>query len=375
MQTKRRDGGNLSIGSDLGAQERMRRAVLDRLGELSAAGKRAHAGGHGTSLAGSSPPMQELHEQIRAAAGCALTILIRGATGTGKELIARAIHEQSNRANQPFVAVNCSAVPETLFESELFGYEAGAFTGARARHLGLFESANRGTLFLDEIGDLTLGAQVKLLRVLQEQSIQRLGCNKEVRLDVRVLAATHRDLEALMAEEKFRRDLFYRLNAFPIKSPQLCEIREDVPELIRVFLRKWEALNSLEPLSISREAVEFLQGQQWPGNARELESAVYRAAVLAGGNPIERIHVERGCARKKVGSDAPRHYRLEPLTDLVERAQSGEIKNLWSFIHEQAERSVLQRVKAVAGGNQSKMAKLLGVTRTTVRQSLRRLGF
>jgi DNA-binding NtrC family response regulator len=326
-------------------------------------------------LVGSSPVMQELYKQIGLAAGSFVTILIRGATGTGKELVAKAIHQHSNRAHHRLIAVNCSAIPETLLENELFGHEAGAFTGASTRQSGRFEQADGGTLFLDEIGDLSLAMQVKLLRVLEEGRIQRLGGSQEIAPDVRVIAATHRDLESLVESGQFRCDLFYRLDGLTIQTPELRDHRDDILGLTRHFLRRWQIDQSLEPLPICREAVEFFERQAWPGNVRELEHAVYRAALLARGQAIELVHAQEACGNKKPFSNTARRYRPEPLTDLVERARAGEVKDLRARVLEQADRSLLDRVMGFAHGNQAKMARWLGVTRTTVHQLLCKFGF
>ena len=208
-------------------------------------------------------------------------MLIRGETGTGKELIARAIYQHSDRAAAPFIAVNCAAIPETLLESELFGHEKGAFTGAQARRIGRFEQAHLGTIFLDEIGDMTPGTQVKLLRVLEQKCLQRLGGKEDIPLDVRVIAATHSDLESAIRKKEFREDLYYRLNVVAIHLPPLRQRREDIPDLVRYFLRKHgPALGNAEP-SIHPDAIEFLRAQPWPGNVRELENAVRKALLLA----------------------------------------------------------------------------------------------
>jgi DNA-binding NtrC family response regulator len=328
------------------------------------------------ALVGSSPVMQALYKQIGLAAASSVTttILIRGATGTGKELVARAIHQHSNRANQQLIAVNCSAIPESLLENELFGHEAGAFTGARSRRSGRFEQAHRGTLFLDEIGDLSLATQVKLLRALQERRIQRLGGNQEIASDVRVIAATHRDLDASVESKQFRADLFYRLDGLTIWTPELRDHPEDILALVKHFLRKWQLDPSLKPISICSEAVDFFEQQTWPGNVRELEHAVYRAALLARGQAIEVVHVRAACARKNISLNTLRHYRPEPLTDLVKRAMTGEVKDLRTRAVEQLERSLLERVMHFAQGNQAKMARWLGVTRTTVHKSLLKFG-
>ena len=326
-----------------------------------------------TGLVGSSRIMLQLYKQIGLAADSLMTVLVRGETGTGKELVARAIHQHSSRASRPFVAFNCNAIPETLFESELFGYEAGAFTGARVRRIGWFEQANGGTLFLDEIGDLTLSAQVKLLRVLQEQRIQRLGGSREVQLDVRLLTATHRDLEMLIDLKEFRQDLFYRLSGLTIKTPELRQHREDISELAQHFLLKLCQERGLGPLSIRPGAVEFFENQPWPGNVREFEHAINRAALLARGHAIDLPHAQAACERKSRHANGDDRYRPQPLTDLVEGAQSGKIKNLRAVAHEQVERSLVERLMAIANGNQTKMAALLGVTRKTLHNILQKL--
>ena len=329
-----------------------------------------------TGLVGSSHVMRELYKQIGLAADSSLPILIRGETGTGKELIARAIHHHSDRASHPFIAVNCNAIPDTLFESELFGHEAGAFTGARSRRIGMFERAKGGTLFLDEIGDITMAMQIKLLRVIQERQLQRLGGSQDVNLDARVVAATHRDLEALIGMKEFREDLFYRLSALTVTAPALCEHRDDIFELTKHFLRKCQTDKSQEPLCICPEAVDFLERQDWPGNVRQLEHAVCRAALMARGQPIELIHA-REAYGNKAGRSSPAGAPLrrpEPLTDLFERAQAGKLKNLKAYALQQTERTLYERAMAFAHGNQVKIAKLLGVTRTTVRQAFRKFG-
>src|SRR6266446_4098033 len=243
------------------------------------------------AIIGQSRTMQTIYKEVGRVATKPVTVLIRGETGTGKELIARAIYQHSERASEPFVAVNCAAIPETLLESELFGHERGAFTGADSRRIGRFEQANRGTLFLDEIGDLTPGTQAKLLRVLQEKSFQRVGGKETIQVDVRVIAATHCDLEGAILEKKFREDLFYRLTVVVITLPPLRERREDIPELVQYFLQKYgKDLGHPNP-AIEAEGVEILQTQNWPGNVRELENAVRNALLLAHGYTVTADHV------------------------------------------------------------------------------------
>lgn len=228
----------------------------------------------------SSPLMEAVLDAAVQVAESSATVLLRGASGTGKELIAAAIHYASPRANRPFIKVACAALPENLLESELFGYERGAFTGAVERKIGRFEAADTGTIFLDEIGDLTPATQVKLLRVLQGREFERLGGNQTIKVDVRVICATHRDLEKMVKENKFREDLFYRINVFPVKLPLLCDRKEDIPLLADHFIGKYNKLNKKKIKGLTRAALDRLLSYDWPGNVRELENAIERAVVL-----------------------------------------------------------------------------------------------
>src|SRR5579862_9647366 len=309
-------------------------------------------------LVGSSGAMRDLYSQIGRAADSSATVLIRGATGTGKELIARAVHQHSARAGERFVAVNCTSLAESLIESEMFGFEAGAFTGARARRLGWFEAADKGTLFLDEIGELKPETQVKLLRFLQERSIQRLGGRQEVTLDVRVVAATNRDLESAMKAGQFREDLFFRLSGFTIKSLALREHPEDIPELMRYFLGKWGKERKVQTISIHREAAEFLQTQPWPGNIRQLENAIYGAASLANGRPIKLRHLQlsSGAVRDLLITNGSRPR--EPLTDLFEKASAGKLPNLRARFLAEKDRSLFERAMELARRNKARAARL-----------------
>jgi transcriptional regulator with GAF, ATPase, and Fis domain len=258
--------------------------------------------------------MQAIYKEIGRVASKPVTVLIRGETGTGKELIARAIYQHSDRANAPFIAINCAAIPETLLESELFGHERGAFTGADARRIGRFEQADHGTIFLDEIGDLTPGTQSKLLRVLQEKTLQRLGGKETISVDVRVVAATHRDLETAIREKQFREDLYYRLNVVAITLPPLRHRREDVPDLVRYFLGKHGPdLGNAGP-SIHSEAADFLQSQSWPGNVRELENVVRKALLAAQGYTINLDHVR--AALSKTGGEV--YSAMRPFGEYVD---------------------------------------------------------
>ena len=241
---------------------------------------------HFEEIVGDSPALKEVLAQVETVAPTASTVLLLGETGTGKERIARAIHSLSPRKENSFVKINCSAIPAGLLESELFGHEKGAFTGAIAQRLGRFELAHRGTIFLDEIGDVPLELQPKLLRVLQEQEFERLGGTRSIRVDVRVVAATNRDLSAMVAERQFRSDLFYRLNVFPIVMPPLRERTEDIPALVRYFARNYSRHMKKKIESIPTEAMEALVRYPWPGNIRELENYVERAVILSPGSVL-----------------------------------------------------------------------------------------
>lgn len=234
-----------------------------------------------TSLVGESGKMQEVYDLIAKVAITNATILIRGESGVGKELVAKAIHDQSSRRKMPMISINCAAIPEMLIESELFGYEKGAFTGADKLHKGRFEVAEKSTIFLDEIGDLSPSLQVKLLRVLQEKEFQRLGGNGTIKSDVRVITATNRDLEELMLKNEFREDLYYRLNVFPLFIPPLRERRADIPLLVNHFIEKYNKIHGLEIKRISSTAIDLLMTYHWPGNIRELENCIERASILS----------------------------------------------------------------------------------------------
>ena len=326
------------------------------------------------ALIGTSQAMQEIYKEIGRVAPKPVNVLIRGETGTGKELIARAVYQHSDRAGAPFVAINCAAIPETLLESELFGHERGAFTGATAQRIGRFEQANRGTIFLDEIGDMTLGTQVKLLRVLQERSLQRLGGKEVIPVDVRVLAATHCDLETAIQQKQFREDLYYRLNVVAIILPALRQRREDIPELVRYFLQKHgPELGNPQP-AIHGEAMEWLQSHSWPGNVRELENAVRKALLQAQSYTINRDHVMQ--ALNKAAS--PAYSATKPFGEFVDEllanARRSETSDAYNSVVESAERELFTRAIQQAGGNQAKAARWLGISRITMKAKLVQFG-
>lgn len=326
------------------------------------------------AIVGQSRAMQAIYKEIGRVAATPATVLIRGSTGTGKELIARAIYQHSDRADKPFIAVNCAAIPDALLESELFGHERGAFTGAQARRIGRFEQANGGTLFLDEIGDLNASTQGKLLRVLQERCIQRLGSEADIPINVRVLAATHRDLETAIQEKEFREDLFYRLSVVTITVPPLSERTEDIPQLARYFIQRYGKELGLESPAVQPEAISFLQSQQWPGNVRELENVVRQALLLSRPFPINQEHAQQvlAKARKPVANSQQTHAGY--ITDLLARAQNGEVQNIYSRMIADLEPELFRQAIQLAQGNQAKAARWLGVTRLKMREKLVQLG-
>ncbi|HEV2331303.1 MAG TPA: sigma-54 dependent transcriptional regulator [Verrucomicrobiae bacterium] len=324
-----------------------------------------------SAIIGNCRAMQAVYKEIGRVAATSVTVLIRGETGTGKELVARAIYQHSNRNDKPFVPVNCAAIPETLLESELFGHERGAYTGAHARRVGRFEQANQGTIFLDEIGDLSLSTQVKLLRVLQEKYIQRVGGNEKIPVDVRVLTATHRDLESAIREKLFREDLFYRLSGVTITLPSLNQRAEDIPDLVKYFLRRSATELENDSPSIQPEAVVFLQNQPWPGNVRELENVVRQALLLARGYSITLDHVQTASAGRRTPAAAGEQTIATYFNELLERARRGD-EPAHARMLTDMERELFTRAIQLANGNQAKAARWLGVTRTTMREKLNR---
>ncbi|MEK7347518.1 MAG: sigma-54 dependent transcriptional regulator [Candidatus Eisenbacteria bacterium] len=306
------------------------------------------------AILGSHPAMVDLYKLVFRVAGTKSPVLIEGESGTGKELLARTIHEHSPRRGRPFVAVNCTSLAETLLESELFGHVRGAFTGAVERRPGLFLEANRGTIFLDEVGDMSLAMQAKLLRVLQEQEVKPVGGGETIPVDVRIVAATHRDLSALVSSGRFREDLYYRLRVVVLRVPPLRERREDIPLLAEHFLRRFAALSQRRLQGFSPGAMNALLAYRWPGNVRELENVVDRAVALAPGSLVG------------VG-DIPE--------EIVATSSPGAIVMTGESLplDEVVRRHVLA-VLRVAGGNKSRAAKLLGVPRRSLYRMLERFG-
>ena len=327
-----------------------------------------------TALVGQSRLMREVCKEIGRLAARPVTVLLRGETGTGKELIARALYQHSDRAAAPFIAVNCAAIPENLLESELFGHERGSFTGAEQRRIGRFEQAHRGTLFLDEIGDLSAGTQAKLLRVLQEKTIQRVGGSETIPVDVRVIAATHRDLEAMIRGGTFREDLFYRLSVATITLPPLRERTEDIPALARHFLQKYSAEFGLEPSALAPEALALLQVAPWPGNVRELQNILRRLLLGAPGLAIDADAVRRTLTTPTPASAATTPTLAGLATHHLAAAQRGELDDAHARLLAEAEREILTQAIALAEGNQSQAARWLGLSRLTLREKLTQLG-
>ncbi len=324
----------------------------------------------GPALVGNSRAMQAVYKEIGRIAATPITVLIRGATGTGKELVARAIYQHSDRAHLPFIAVNCAAIPRELLESELFGHERGAFTGAQSRRIGRFEQADGGTLFLDEIGDMSPDAQTKLLRVLQEKRLQRVGGVDSIPVNVRVLAATHRDLESAIQEKEFREDLYFRLNAATLVLPRLAERADDIPELAAYFLRRYARELGVDDPSIQPEAISLLQRHPWPGNVRELENTIRQALLLAKPFGVGSDHVSRALARSRPPSANPKQSHAAYVADLLCRTQRGEVENAYWQMIQELEPELLAQALRLAGGNQAKAAQWLGITRLKLREKL-----
>ncbi len=326
------------------------------------------------ALVGKSPSMQEVYKTIGRIAGTDVSVLLRGESGTGKEVVARAIHHYSRRAGKPFVAVSCAAIPATLLESELFGHEKGAFTDAHQRRLGKFELAHGGTIYLDEVGDLSAELQPKLLRVLQEREFERVGGGDSVRVDVRVVAATNRDLETLIRDGRFREDLYYRLKVVTLILPPLRERPEDIPFLVDHFLVKYAG--ELGERAVSAEALDRLAGYAWPGNVRELENVIQHAMVMAGGGVIlaEHLPIASGAGPRPVMQGTLEQLVAQKLADCVRGLGTRESANLYDLMLGLVERPLLQAVLRETGGNQLRAAALLGINRNTLRKKLQALG-
>ncbi len=301
-------------------------------------------------LIGKSEKIRKIYDQIPNLVNTDSTVLIQGESGTGKELLARAIHSNSPRKDKPFVVADCTALAESLLESELFGHEKGSFTGAIRQKIGRFEQADGGTIFLDEIGDISAAAQLKLLRVLQEMTFERVGGEETIKVDVRVIAATNKDLDRLMQEGKFREDLFYRLSVIPVYMPPLRERKVDIPSLARCFVDQFAVKNAKKIENISDDAFRLLMDHDWPGNIRELENAMERAVVVARGNIIQEEDLPPKIYKQPTGAPA----------------SSNSLKENEKFL--------ISRVLAECGNNMLKAAKELGISRSTLYGKMKKLG-
>ncbi|NIO35500.1 MAG: response regulator [Planctomycetales bacterium] len=330
----------------------------------------------GDVLVGRCPSMQIVYKAIGRVAAQNVTVLIRGESGTGKELVARALYQHSTRRHGPFLAVNCAAIPETLLESELFGHEKGAFTGADRRRVGRFEQCNGGTLFLDEIGDMSPPLQSKLLRILQEQRFERLGGNETIETDVRVIAATNRNMERMVADNEFRGDLYYRLNGYTINLPPLRDRGDDLLLLVDHFLAAANQDLNKKVRGVSPEAMAVLRGYSWPGNVRELQSVI-RQAVLDTTGPVlfadalpQVVHATGATATPGVSPSSPADA-WEVFLD--QRIQAGA-ENLYDEAVAILEKKLISKVLTATKGKQADASKILGITRTTLRTKIQKLG-
>jgi DNA-binding NtrC family response regulator len=321
-------------------------------------------------ILGESPSLRRVLDIVSTVAPTKATVLLQGPSGTGKELVARAIHEQSPRRDRPFITINCAAMPEGLVESALFGHEKGAFTGATARTQGAFERADGGTLLLDEISEMRLDLQAKLLRVIQEQEFERVGGHQAIRVDVRLIATTNRDLRTDADSGKFRQDLYYRLNVMPIHLPTLRERREDIPVLVHHFVGKATQQLGVEVTGVAPEAISLLQQRDWPGNIRELANVVERAVILSRGGLLRpeafvddtapgAIRVAASAGANVAASSSPTTAAIPPVPTGAEVLDLGEL-----------ERITIQRALVATGGNRTRAAKLLGISERTLRNKL-----
>ncbi|MDO9309245.1 MAG: sigma-54 dependent transcriptional regulator [Deltaproteobacteria bacterium] len=331
------------------------------------------------NIVGNSPAMREVYKTIGKVAVSDVTVLIQGESGTGKELVARAVHFNSGRLGKPFVAINCAAIPRDLLESELFGSEKGAYTGAGERKQGKFEQANHGTIFLDEIGDMPLDLQAKILRVLQEQEVTRIGGNQNIPVDVRIVAATNQALVEKVRQKEFREDLYYRLNVVPITLVPLRERRDDIPDLAQYFLERSCAEMSVHSKRLTDDAVTLLSAYSWPGNVRELENTIKRAVILSN-DPLLTPHDFEGLTpAPDLPQKGSQEESLESLVDMklrssmvgVEKLDKGDIH---AMVLEQVERPLIRFILEKTRWNQVKAADILGINRNTLRKKITELG-
>ena len=328
------------------------------------------------AIIGQSPPMQALYKVLGKIAPSDVTVLIVGESGTGKELVARAIHFNSPRLGKPFIALNCAAIPRELLESELFGHEKGAFTGATERKTGKFEQANGGTLFLDEIGDMPLELQAKLLRVLQEREITRTGGTSIIRVDVRIIAATNQNLKKKVQDREFREDLFYRLNVVPVELPPLRQRREDIALLVDYFLGRAREDYQTNARGVTAEAMKLMQNHSWPGNVRELEHTLQRAALLSPDALLSPADFPDLLSEQKTEQNESSLEGLiaAKLQNSLAQIDIQEMDNLYDMVLHQMERPLINIVLDKTRGNQVKASEILGINRNTLRKKIQTLG-
>jgi two-component system nitrogen regulation response regulator GlnG len=326
------------------------------------------------AIVGSCPAMREVYKAVGRVADQNVPVLITGESGTGKELVARAVYQHGLRAKAPFLAINCAAIPENLLESELFGHEKGAFTGADRRRIGKFEQTSGGTLFLDEIGDMPLALQAKMLRLIQEQAFERVGGNEMIRTDVRLIAASHRDLKAWSEEGKFRPDLYYRLSVFTIHLPSLRERGDDLPLLVRHYLRRFSKELGRQVQEVAPEALERLRGYSWPGNIRELQSVLKQALLRASGPILLPAFLPDLSDRPDEPGPAVTAGANLDLETFIDQRLGPDAQDLYAETHREVDRVLLAHVLEHTGGNQHQAARLLGIARQTLRLKLRDLG-
>ena len=327
------------------------------------------------AIIGRSGVMQEVYKAIGRVSSTGATVLIRGESGTGKELAARAIYQHSSRADKPFLVINCVAIPETLLESELFGYEKGAFTGATHRRVGKIEQAHGGTVFLDEIGDMPFSLQAKMLRLLEEKSIERLGGREMIPVDVRIIAATNRDLEAAIEEGPFREDLYYRLKVITIWLPPLSERPDDIPLLAEYFLNRHAADAGIDNPGIAEETLARLACYPWPGNVRELSNTLQKALIFNRGAPLTPEDIDQVIIKKQPAKGEDENSRDEILKEWIHRELTLHSReNMFDACMDRFASLIISQALNLTGGNRSRAAKLLGLSRPTLHSKIEKYG-
>lgn len=328
----------------------------------------------GDAIVGRSKAMQEIYKAIGRVSSTDATVLIRGESGTGKELVARAVYQHSLRADKPFLVINCVAIPETLLESELFGYEKGAFTGAVSRRVGKIQQAHRGTVFLDEIGDMPLSLQAKILRLLQEKSIERLGGRETISVDVRIIAATNRDLEAALAEGRFREDLYYRLKVVTLWLPPLRDRLEDIPLLVDYLLKRFCKEMATDNPGVTEEARAFLGSHSWPGNVRELANALQKALIFSRGGPISLDGISQALGGKRVSVDTDKTVE-ETIRQWVRETLATDVAtDKFNTLVDRFASILIAEALNLTSGNRTRAAELLGMSRPTLLSKIEKYG-